>query len=134
MEFGVGDTIPKRRRGAGIDLLGDNAAVEVFAGDVVEGELEEGVRIRYTLEITADTTIDVLLSDETEEMDTYLRIYVDDAQEPTFENDDIEDTVLRNSQLLDLDVLGGQTLTIEVGGFGDLEEGPFILTIQKSAK
>jgi C-terminal processing protease CtpA/Prc len=110
------------------------AGGKVIIGDIVEGVLEESLRIRYTLEITADTSIDVLLSDETEEMDTYLRIYVDDAEEVTFENDDIEDGVVRNSRLLDLKVLGGQTLIIEVAGFGDLESGPFVLTIKKSAE
>jgi C-terminal processing protease CtpA/Prc len=104
-------------------------------GETVEGELSEGVRFRYTLEVAEDAVIDIVLGDADAELDTYLRVYLeDDLEEPAFENDDIDSGVEINSQLLDLEVTAGQVLIIEAAGFGDYAEGDFFLTVVESGE
>ncbi|MEQ8676247.1 MAG: S41 family peptidase [Aggregatilineales bacterium] len=109
-------------------------AGEIAIGDSVEGELAEGVRNQYTLTVEEDGLIDISVTDEAGELDTYLRVYVDGAEEATFENDDIELGVQINSMLDDLEVTAGQVLVIEVGGFNDTAEGAYTLTVSEGGE
>lgn len=109
----------------------DAGAIEI--GDTVTGELSEGVRFRYTLEIADDAVLDFLLGDDSGELDTYLRIYEEgDLDEPLYEIDDIDPGVERNSLLEGVEVSAGQVLVVEVAGFGDYNEGAYFLTVTES--
>lgn len=104
----------------------------IAIGDSVEGELTEGVRNQYTLSIEEDGLIDISVTDADGALDTYLRVYVDGAEEATLENDDIELGVQINSALDSVEVTAGQVLVIEVGGFNDTAEGAYTLTVSET--
>ncbi len=104
---------------------------DIAPGETVTGELLPNIRIQYMLEIEDDVTLDFILGDETGELDTYLRIYVDGAEEPTFENDDIEQGVLRNSQLSGVEFEAGQLVIVEVAGWNEESEGSYTLFIKE---
>ena len=105
---------------------------EIALGDSVQGELAPGVRVVYTLVIEEDAVIDIAVGDDDAILDTYLRVYVDGATEPTFENDDIDPGVIVSSALIGIEVSAGQTLAIEVAGFADVETGEFTLVVIES--
>ena len=98
----------------------------------MQGELAPGVRVVYTLVIEEDAVIDIAVGDDDAILDTYLRVYVDGATEPTFENDDIDPGVIVSSALIGIEVSAGQTLAIEVAGFADVETGEFTLVVIES--
>lgn len=102
----------------------------IAVGDSVDGELVTGLRLQYTLEVAEDGVIDIAVTDETGGLDTYLRVYVDGAEEATFENDDMDGSV--NSLLAGVEVTAGQTLVIEVAGFNDSSEGTYTLSVTAS--
>lgn len=104
---------------------------EITPGETVTGELLPNVRIQYELEIERDMTLDFILGDETQELDTYIRLYVDGDEEPTYENDDIDPGVLRNSELLGIEFEAGQTVIVEVAGWNEASEGEYTLFIKE---
>jgi len=104
---------------------------EIAVGDSVEGEIAERQRVRYTLTVEEETTLDFVVSDPTGELDTVLRVYVEGNDEPVLENDDIEAGNV-NSGLLRQTVPAGLTIILEVGGFEDAEGGAFTLTVSES--
>ena len=104
---------------------------EIAIGDSVDGELVAGLRIQYTLTAEEDAVIDILVGDADGALDTYLRVYVDGAEEATYENDDIEAGVI-NSILQGIEVTAGQSIVIEVAGFNDSAEGAYTLSVTAS--
>ncbi len=109
----------------------DGGAINV--GDSVEGELVAGERVHYTWSVPAEGGVfDIVLSDESGQLDTVLNIYfADDLSAPAVSNDDADDTTL-NSALLELEVPGGLELIIEVAGYGDAESGAYTLSITET--
>ena len=97
----------------------------IAVGENVSGELEVGVRDRYTLEVVDNATLNFFL-DGTGAMDTYLRIYREGEAEPIAENDDRGDGTLY-SAIEGLDVSAGDVLIIEAGTYGDAEAGAYTL-------
>ncbi len=105
---------------------------EIALGDSVQGELAFGVRDVYTLVIEEDAVIDIAVGDDDSVLDTYLRVYVDGAEQPTFENDDIDPGVILSSALIGIEVSAGQTLAIEVGSFADAAAGEYTLAVMET--
>jgi cyclophilin family peptidyl-prolyl cis-trans isomerase len=108
----------------------DGGDVEV--GDVIEGEIESGQRVQYTLEIEEDDTINIYL-DGVDGLDTYLRIYEAEDDDPFAENDDRGDGSF-SSAVRELDVFEGDELVVEVGTYTDSGEGEYVLTIVQPAE
>src|SRR5690606_23709586 len=61
---------------------------EIALGDSVEGTLPENTRQRYTLTVDETTALHIAL--EGDDLDTFLRIYVEGEDVPTVQNDDID--------------------------------------------
>ncbi|MEQ8672523.1 MAG: S41 family peptidase [Aggregatilineales bacterium] len=108
-----------------IDII-DGGAINI--GDTVEGDLQVGLRVQYTLTVTADGTVTIEATGADAAVDTYLRVYVDGASEPAFSNDDRASGQL-DSLIENIPVTAGQTLTIEVAGFGDGISGGYSLSV-----
>lgn len=104
----------------------DAGTIEV--GETVTGFVEEGERVRYTLEVTAGQVISFYLGDDAGELDTYLRIYIAGSDTPALENDDVAPGDL-NSALEEIEIPQDLTLIVEVGTFGDAEAGEYFLSI-----
>ena len=105
----------------------DGGSIEI--GDSVTDQLKPGERVQYTLNVPNQRTLDIVVSDSSGELDTILRIYVAGSGEVAVGNDDDPDGETRNSALRELEVPGGLTLIIEVGGYLENEAGEFTLTI-----
>jgi C-terminal processing protease CtpA/Prc len=106
---------------------------DIAIGDSVEGELVEGERVQYVLEIPEALTLDFVLGDESGELDTVLRLYVQGNPQVAAENDDELDADTVNSALRAIEVPAGLTLIVEVAGFNDNESGPYTLSITESS-
>lgn len=104
----------------------DGGAVAV--GDTVEGEIEAGTRVSYTLEVEDDATLTLTLGDETGDFDTVLRVYGAGGA-LVAENDDSPAGNTYNSLIEGLEVAAGDVLTIEVATFDDAYDGAYTLTI-----
>ena len=91
-----------------------------------------GTRDRYTFTAEADITVDIVLSDETGQFDTVLRVYDADGNVIS-ENDDADNTTY-NSAIVGLEVLEGETIVIEVASYEDLTTGPYQLAVTEAAK
>jgi C-terminal processing protease CtpA/Prc len=104
-------------------------AGEILIGDTVTGNVGERQRIQYTLHFEEDAFVSILLTDETGQLDTVLRLY-DTASQLLAENDDAESgATAPNSALTDLEVPAGFTLIIEVGTYEDSSSGEYILQV-----
>lgn len=103
----------------------------ISVGENVSGEFEIGVRDQYTLEVEEDSTLNFYLESR-DDIDTYLRVYLEDEDEPTAENDDRGDGTLF-SAIEGLEVSEGDVLIIEVGTYGDAEEGDYTLRVSTPA-
>jgi hypothetical protein len=102
---------------------------EIAIGDSVIGELNPQERVRYTLTFESDAIISIVLSDDTGELDTYLRLY-NQADNLLAENDDAEaGAEPPHSALTDLEVPAGFVLVIEVATFNDESSGNYTLQI-----
>lgn len=108
-----------------VDIV-DGGAINI--GDSVDGDLQVGLRVQYTLDVTADGTLTISAVGADGAVDTYLRVYVDGASEPAFSNDDRASGQL-DALLENIPVSAGQTLIIEVAGFGDGIAGGYTLTV-----
>lgn len=113
-------------------VINDGGLIAI--GDTVQGDLDLGVRVRYTLTVEADGVIDINLGDDAGTLDTYLRVYVDGAEEATYENDDLQLGVEVNSALTGIEVTAGQVLVIEAGGYADTSVGTYTLTVTASGE
>jgi len=106
---------------------------EIAVGDSVDGELAPGVRVMFTFTAPAEaTTVDIVVSDADNLLDTVLRIYSADG-ELLAENDDLEPGKTIGSGFLGAGLDGGEVLILEVAGFEDAEEGAFTLSITEAA-
>lgn len=104
----------------------EGGVIEV--GQTVDGSIEVGQRIRYTLTPEVDAVVDIALGDNAGELDTYLRVY--DADETLIaENDDIELGRVINSEITGFTLVAGQPVIIEVGTYDDSSSGKYTLTI-----
>lgn len=135
--FASGDVILQ----AAIDYLIEGAAADVEitqggvieVGDSVEGELAPGVRVAFVFMAPKEaTTVDIVVGDADDLLDTVLRIYSIDG-ELLAENDDLEPGETIGSGFLGAGLDGGEVLILEVAGFEDAEEGAFTLSIAEAA-
>lgn len=99
----------------------------IAVGETVSGELEAGVRHRYTLEAGDEPIVNIFL-DGDPDMDTYLRVYREGEEEPFAENDDRGDGTLF-SAIEGIEVAEGDVLIVEAGTFADEGEGPYSLRV-----
>jgi hypothetical protein len=91
-------------------------------------------RVSYTLTLEADTTINILLTDDTGELDTYLRLY-DTNGNLLLENDDADEgtgVTAPNSAFTDLQAPGNFTIVIEVATYEDSGTGAYTLQVTES--
>ena len=107
-------------------------AGEVVLDEPVEGELAFATRDRYTFTAEEDVIIDIVLSDETGQFDTVLRVYAADDT-VIGENDDADNTTF-NSAIIGLEVLEGETIVIEVATYEDSASGAYQLAVTEAAK
>lgn len=104
-----------------------NDAGPIAVGDTVSGEIVEGERFQYTLEVEQGQVLDVALTDPTGELDTILRFYTEDGV-LAMEIDDAEDGSL-NSILQELEIPADLTLIVEVATVNDAYSGEYTLSI-----
>jgi C-terminal processing protease CtpA/Prc len=104
---------------------------EIALGDSVDGTIGAGERVQYAFTLEDDATVDIILSDESGALDTYLRIY-DTEGNLLIENDDAESGGTVNSALTELEIPGGFALIIEVGTYEDASEGDYNLSITET--
>jgi C-terminal processing protease CtpA/Prc len=104
---------------------------EIALGDSLDGTIAVAERVQYTFTLEEDTTVDIVLSDESGALDTYLRIYDTDGN-LLIENDDAESGGTVNSSLTELEIPGGFTLIIEVATYDDASEGDYNLSITET--
>ena len=108
----------------------DKGSLEV--GDSASGELEAGVRDRYTVEAGEDDAILNVFLDGTGDMDTYLRVYREDEDEPFAENDDRGDGSLF-SAVVGIEVEEGDVLIVEVSTYDDTVAGEYTVRVAPPA-
>ncbi len=103
---------------------------EIALGDTVEGEFSDGERVAYTLDVEGGDVIDITLTGaDDEELDTVLRLYLED--ELVFVQDD-SDAGGPNAEILALEIPADLTLTIEAATAGDSLAGAFFLSVLES--
>ncbi|HLU09408.1 MAG TPA: peptidylprolyl isomerase, partial [Oceanobacillus sp.] len=102
---------------------------EIALGDSVEGTFPENTRQRYTLTVDETTALHIAL--EGDDLDTFLRIYVEGEDVPTVQNDDIDADNL-SAGWESLVVPGGTTLVIEAGTYSDASAGDYTLTVEEA--
>lgn len=102
---------------------------EIVAGEPATGALEPGTRVQYTFDSGVGGKFDILLTDETGELDTVLYIYIGEgiADNLWGSFDDLEDSV--NSGVTELEIPAGFTLTLEAATAQDALSGAFTLTV-----
>jgi len=107
----------------------------ISIGETVTGQLVQDERVHYLLEVPEgdDIQLDFLVEDESGQLDTVLRLYLEGSTTPQLENDDDSDRRNTfNSGLRGITVEGGLNIVIEVAGFNDAEEGEFTLTVRET--
>ncbi len=117
---------------AAVDLLSEtNVIVEdggaIAIGNRVEGSIEQGVRVRYTLEVSEGDVINIYM--ESEEIDSALSIY-DVSDTLLFANDDLEGQDTFNAGVEGLEIPANLTLVLEVYAINDNEAGSFVLRVE----
>ena len=119
---------------AAIDYLTGTTSVETVdggtlaIGDSVTGEFEDGVRVRYTLDVSQGDVISLFLAGDDPELDTVLRVY-DTNDGLLVANDDAADGDL-TSALPDLEIPIDLTLVLEAATINDADTGPFTLRVE----
>ncbi len=119
---------------AAIDYLSGTISVETVdggtlaIGDSVTGEFEDGVRVRYTLDVSQGDVISLFLAGDDPELDTVLRVY-DTNDGLLVANDDAADGDL-TSALPDLEIPIDLTLVLEAATINDADTGPFTLRVE----
>jgi carboxyl-terminal processing protease len=102
---------------------------EIALGDSVDEMLEPGVRDQFTLEVAEGEVISIIVSDESGELDTILRLLDLDGN-LLVENDDLDDGSGPNSALTELEIPADMTLIVEVGSKDDALEGAYTLVVE----
>jgi C-terminal processing protease CtpA/Prc len=105
----------------------DGGAIAV--GEAVEGELTPGRRTLYTLDVNEGDKINITATDESGELDTVLRLYLEG--ELVYEQDESADGG-PNAEITELDIPADLTLTVEVAGAGDTLEGDYVLEVAEA--
>ncbi|MGQ9908738.1 MAG: S41 family peptidase [Candidatus Flexifilum sp.] len=102
---------------------------EITVGQTVEGTIQAGERIRYTLTADADVVVNISLGESTGQFDTYLRVY-GAGDELIAENDDRISGSNFNSLIEGLTLASGDTVVIEVGTYADGSSGDYTLSVE----
>ena len=106
---------------------------EIVLGEPVEGDLLPGVRVVFTFTAPEKAiTVDIVVGDSANLLDTVLRIYSADG-ELLAENDDLEPGRTIGSGFLGAQLDPNEVILLEVGGYEDAEEGTFTLSITQTA-
>lgn len=113
-----------------IEVLVEDAGT-IAIGETSSGEFVAGTRYSYSLELDANSPININLN-APDDLDTYLRVYDADG-ELLAENDDISNQN-HNSRIEDFVLDEAATVTIVVGTFGDGSEGEYELVIQTASE
>jgi cyclophilin family peptidyl-prolyl cis-trans isomerase len=103
-------------------------AGEITMGDTVEETFPENTRQRYTLSVDETTALRILL-EGADDLDTYLRLYIEGSELPSIRNNDIEEGNVA-AGFTALVVPGGTALVIEAGTANDAGEGDYSLTVE----
>ncbi|MCL4253635.1 MAG: hypothetical protein KJ043_07650, partial [Anaerolineae bacterium] len=75
---------------------------------------------------------DIVVSDETGNLDTVLRIYIAGQTDVAAENDDDSNGGTVNSGFRGIELPPGFTLILEVAGYEDAQSGPFTISVTAS--
>jgi cyclophilin family peptidyl-prolyl cis-trans isomerase len=105
-------------------------AGEITLGEPVEATFPENTRERYALDVEDTTALNITLEGE-DDLDTYLRIYVEGEEEPAVQNNDVEAENVA-AGFTNLVVPGGTSLVIEAATAGDAFDGDFTLTVEEA--
>ena len=104
-------------------------AGEITVGDIINGELELGTRLAYTLPVTTGQLLTILVeAAPNSDFDPILRLYDATTGELLLENDDLNQDTF-NSGVEELEIPLDLTLRLEIGGYDDNSAGEFILSI-----
>ncbi len=99
----------------------------VAVGDSLSGKLEQFSAVEYTFTATEDVTLKITLTDPETALDTMLIVYDADGNELA-ENDDSSDHA-PNSEISDLEVKAGETITIDASTYDPTDSGDYTLTV-----
>lgn len=99
----------------------------IAVDDEVTGEIANGQRIQYTLELTAGENINVYM---TGDLDTYLRIYDAAGEALLAENDDFDGLT---SGIEGFSLPEGGTVIVEAATFADSDAGTYTLTVESAS-
>ncbi|MBC7815129.1 MAG: hypothetical protein H7175_28485 [Burkholderiales bacterium] len=99
-------------------------------GDTVSGELAVNARASYIVDVEEGQMLDITVGDENAEFDTVLRVYDEDDNLLTENDDEPGGTV--NSAVNDFEAADDMTLVVEVGTFNDEGEGAYELSVSES--
>lgn len=105
-------------------------AGEIAIGDSIEATLPETTRQRYTLSVDETTALSILL-EGADDLDTYLRLYIEGDEQPSVLNNNIEEGSVA-AGFTGLVVPGGTTVVIEAGTANDAGEGDYTLTVEEA--
>ncbi len=105
-------------------------AGEIAIGDSVEATFPENTRERYTLNVDETTALSIRLEGP-DDLDTYLRLYIDGDEKPAVQNNNLADDDIA-AGFTSLVVPGGTSLVIEAGTANDASEGDYTLTVEES--
>lgn len=105
-------------------------AGEIAIGDAVEATFPENTRQRYTLNVEDTTALSILL-EGADDMDTYLRLYVEGEDKPAVQSNNIDEESVA-AGFTSLVVPGGTSLIIEAGTLSDAGAGDFTLTVEEA--
>ncbi len=100
-------------------------------GQAVSGKFEQFSAEDFTFTATEDVKIDITLTDPDTKLDTLLKVY-DKNDKEIAENDD-SDNNAPNSEIKDLEVKAGETITIEASTYDPTDSGDFTLTLDAAA-
>jgi C-terminal processing protease CtpA/Prc len=120
-----------------IDALNSATTIPVIdggiidVGEAIEGQLSAGERIRYRLELKANTPVDVSLRTPFGNTITVIRFY-DEDDNLLLSNEDTQSQAGGNSSLLGIGTDQDLTVFLEVATLEDDYEGPFTLLVSVS--
>lgn len=121
---------------AAVEWLDGETAIEVVdggeiaIGDEIEGDLVDGTRASYVLEVAEGDIVTIMAYADDDGMDTYLRVY-DTEGNLLLENDDLS-ADNTDAGFEELEIPQDLTLVLEVATYGDLSGGAFTLSVVES--
>ncbi len=105
-------------------------AGEITLGEPVQAAFPENTRLRYSLSVAETTPLNITL-EGADDLDTYLRLYIEGNDTPAAQNNDAAEDSL-SAGFTQLVVPGGIVLIIEAGTNSDAGTGDFTLTVEPS--